>query len=77
MIGLPLAALLASGMANGQASAIPANGLTPAASHLADGIQDVRWVCGPYRCWWAPGPYWAYGGPGPYWRRGWGWRHRW
>ncbi len=77
---LALAALLGSGMMIGQASAMPASGLTAAASQVADGVQDVRYVCGPYRCWWTPGPYWGpryygYVGPRPYWR-GYGWRRR-
>lgn len=70
-----LTALLGSGLAAGAASAMPANGLAGAESHDAGIVQDVRWVCGPFRCWWRPGPYW--GGPywgGPYW----GWRqHYW
>lgn len=68
-----VAALLGSGLAASQAFAMPANGLTAAAPQVTSGVQDVRYVCGPYRCWWAPGPYWGYG---PYWHRGWGWRHR-
>ena len=78
MSGLALAALLSTGMAVSSASAMPANGLESTAAQVASGIQDVRWVCGPYRCWWSPGPYWGYArgpyywGPGPY--RHW---HRW
>jgi hypothetical protein len=49
------------------ASAMPVGGLTAASNELATGVQDVRWVCGPFRCWWRPN-YWG-------WRR-WGWR-RW
>jgi len=80
-LGLALAALLSSGMAVGSAAAMPANGLKAAATPVAGaGVQDVRWVCGPYRCWAGPGPYWGYApgpywGPGPYWHHGWGWRH--
>ena len=86
--GLALAACVGTslmlGQMVGQASALPANGLAaPAASiKQTTGVQDVRYVCGPYRCWWRPGPYWGphYGyyayGPGPYWHRPWGW-HRW
>lgn len=59
---LALAALLASSMVIGKASAMPANALAAAAKEVT-GVQDVYWVCGPYRCWWAPGPYWR----GPYW----------
>jgi len=73
--GLALAALLGAYMVVGQAAAMPADGLKAAASQVGN-VQDVRWVCGPYRCWWAPGPYWGYG-PGPYWRGGWGWRRGW
>jgi len=76
---LALAALLGSVLVIDRASAMPANGLVSAANQIADGVQNVRWVCGPYRCWWRPGPYW--GGPYPYWGPryyGWGWyRHRW
>ncbi|MGO9398770.1 MAG: hypothetical protein ACLP19_13175 [Xanthobacteraceae bacterium] len=79
--GLALAAVLGSGLAVGQASAMPANGLASAATQAAatNGVQDVRYVCGPYRCWWTPGPYYYgpryynhYAGPRPYW----GWRRR-
>ncbi len=50
------------------------------------GIDQVRWICGPYRCRWVPGfygygPGYGYGygyGPGWGYRRGWGggWRGR-
>lgn len=51
--GLALAAVLGSGLAVGQASAMPANGLASAATQAVatNGVQDVRYVCGPYRCW--------------------------
>jgi hypothetical protein len=72
--GLALAAVLGTGSASGQASAMPASGLAPAATQASamNGLQDVRYVCGPYRCWWTPGPYY---GPRPYWRwhRRYGW----
>jgi plasmid stabilization system protein ParE len=75
-IGLAAAAMLLSTSMLSGASAMPAaNGLAPAATQAASGIQKVRWVCGPYRCWWAPGPYWR-GGPRWGWG-GWGWRDRW
>jgi hypothetical protein len=73
--------LLSTSMLSGSVSAMPANGLTPAVTQAAGGVEKVRWVCGPYRCWWAPGPYWpgtprwGWGHPG-WWRGGWGW-HRW
>jgi hypothetical protein len=76
---LGAAIVLGSSLLIGQASAMPASGLAIAAGLVADNIQDVRWVCGPYRCWWTPGPYWwgprHYGFYGPY--RHWGWRHGW
>ena len=58
-----------------------------AASDPATGVEQVRWVCGPYRCFWRPN-YYGYYGPRPFvggyygWHRGWhggwggGWRHR-
>jgi hypothetical protein len=81
--GLALAAVLTAGSAIGPASAMPANGLAPAATAAAatNGVQDVRYVCGPYRCWWRPGPYYGpryynyYVGPRPYWY--WHRRHWW
>jgi hypothetical protein len=81
--GLALAAVLGAGLAIGHASAMPANGLASAATQAAatNGVQDVRYVCGAYRCWWRPGPH--YYGPryynhyvGP--RHDWYWRrHSW
>ncbi len=69
---LGLAALLGSNMVEiGNASAMPRNGL--ATKQISNGVQGVRWVCGPYRCWWTPRPYW---GPRPFYGYGWGW-HRW
>jgi hypothetical protein len=56
-------------------SAMPANGLTSVPAQSTSGLQEVRWVCGPYRCWWRPGP--AYWGARPYWRGGWGWHRGW
>jgi hypothetical protein len=57
------------------ASAMPVSGLTATATPAAT-VEQVRWVCGPYRCWWRPGPYYRplYGFWGP--RHYWGW-HRW
>ena len=57
--GLALAAVLGAGLATGPASAMPANGLASAATQAAatNGVQDVRYVCGPYRCSWRPGYY--------------------
>ena len=74
--GLALAAVLGAGLATGPASAMPANGLASAATQAAatNGVQDVRYVCGPYRCWWRPG-YNYYVGPRHYWY--WHRRHWW
>lgn len=81
MAAFALAAAVGGGLLAGTASAMPLNGPALAATQIADGAQNVAYVCGPYRCWWRPGPYWGgpYWGPG-YWGYrpwGWGWRHRW
>ena len=47
------------------------NGLSSDA--LASNVEQVRWVCGPYRCWWRPNYYYGYYGWGPRWR----YWHRW
>lgn len=58
------------------ASAMP-NGL-PAAATQSSGVENVRWVCGPHRCWWQPRrfyrPY-AYYAPRPFYGRP-HWRQR-
>jgi hypothetical protein len=83
--GLTIAGL---GFAASSASALPAGGLDPAiatSSDLAQGVQDVRWVCGYWGCHWRPNYYGFYGGYGwhrPYyggWHRwgGWGWHRHW
>jgi hypothetical protein len=77
-----LAALLGSGLLIGTASAAPNNETAATMQQqTTDGLQPVRWVCGPYRCWWGPdlyrgGPYWRgwYWGPRPYY---WDWRGHW
>ena len=76
LTGVALAAVPASAMPNG----LPTHVQTSS-------VDQVRWVCGPYRCWWRPNFYGAYGFYGPPrfyrhhwgWRRGWhqGWRHWW
>jgi hypothetical protein len=38
---------------------------------LSSNVEQVRWVCGPYRCWWRPNYYYGYYGWGPRWRYGW------
>jgi hypothetical protein len=64
------AALGAVALASGSASAMP-NGLSSNA--LASNVEQVRWVCGPHRCWWRPNYYYGYYGWGPRWR----YWHRW
>ena len=72
-----LAALGGVALAAPAASAMP-NGMPAAATTQASGAENVRWVCGPYRCWWQPrrfyAPYAYYAPPRPYYRP---WRHRW
>ena len=74
--GLVLAAVLGSALLTGPASAMPANGLATVAGKVGNGVQEVRLVCGPYRCWhrygwhrwgwnrWGYRPLYAYAGPG-------------
>ena len=64
------AILAGAGMMAGTASAMPLNGQLAATAPAATDAQQVRWVCGPYRCWWRPGGY--YYGAGPYWGPRWG-----
>jgi hypothetical protein len=76
------AILAGAGMMAGTASAMPINGQLAATVPAATDAQQVRWVCGPYRCWWQPGGYyyggprWGYGWRGG-WRGGWGGHRRW
>jgi hypothetical protein len=51
-----LAAALLGGLivASGQASAMMPNGLSALTQEQASDVQDVRWVCGPFRCFWRP-----------------------
>lgn len=51
--------------ATAPASAAPAldPGLATHATPDAAKPDNVRWVCGPYRCRWVPGPRFYYGGP--------------
>jgi hypothetical protein len=44
-------------------------------SEAASGVQQTRWVCGPYRCFWRPN-YYGWGRPWG-WRGGWGWHRGW
>jgi hypothetical protein len=67
--------LSGAGLIAPAASAMPVGGLATATNQLAADVQNVAWVCGPYRCWWRPNYYWgARRWWGPRW--GWGWR-RW
>jgi hypothetical protein len=75
------AILAGASMMAGTASAMPINGQLSATAPTTTEAQQVRWVCGPYRCWHQPGGYY-YGGPprfygGGYWHRGWGWHGGW
>ncbi len=78
------AILAGAGMMAGSASAMPINGQLAATAPTATDAQQVRWVCGPYRCWWRPGyygyygrPYGFYGRPYGFYGRPWGWRGGW
>jgi hypothetical protein len=61
------------------ASAMPVSNLAVAGRDLSADVQNVGWVCGPYRCWWQPnyyahrywGPRYRYWGP-----RAYAWGHR-
>ncbi len=71
------ATALALPAASTAAAAMPLAGLNNAVLQegAAPQIDQVRWVCGPYRCFWRPNyyAYGAWGGPGPRWgyRRPW------
>ena len=66
----------------GPASAMPLGGLSEAANTVSKDVTNVRWVCGPYRCWWRPSyyvappppPYYGYYG---YWGPRWRWHRHW
>ena len=68
--------LCVSAMAALPATAMPIDNLAQAAPA---NVENVRWVCGPYRCWWRPNYYYAprvYVAPRyRYWRHRY-WRHR-
>jgi len=82
--------ILAAGAFTPEAFALP--GIDRAlAAQAAQGVDKVRWVCGPYRCWWQPnygwGPGYGWGGGGwggggygwrrPGWGPGYGWGGGW
>jgi hypothetical protein len=54
-IGLVAATVLGGGaLASGSAAAMPIHGLDAMSSGAAANVENVGWVCGPYRCWWQP-----------------------
>jgi hypothetical protein len=58
-LAMTVATGLVLGAANvGPASAMPAANLAAAMSETSN-VQNVVWVCGPFRCWWRPN-YWYY-----------------
>jgi len=65
--GLALAVLLGLSLPIGQAKAMPANGLAATIKQIPKSVENVAWVCGPYRCW-STG--WSWRRPYVYW----GWR---
>jgi hypothetical protein len=67
--GLALAVLLGLSLPIGQAKAMPANGLAATIKQIPKSVENVAWVCGPYRCW-STG--WSWRRPYAYW----GWRDR-
>jgi len=68
---LAAGAFCAASLATGSASATPVGELATAGSETSADLQQVRWVCGPFRCFWRPGPRF-YGRP---WWGGPGYRH--
>lgn len=60
-------------------SAVTAMPIANLQAQPAAKVEQVRWVCGPYRCWWRPnfwhpGSFAYYAGPRFY-ARPWGWHH--
>ena len=60
------ATAICSGVTVTAASAVP---IAPVPTGPAAKIEQVRWVCGPYRCWWRPNYYRGYYGYAYYPRR--------
>jgi hypothetical protein len=58
---LAIAATLSAACVSSPASAMSIDNL---ALKNAGNVENVAWVCGPYRCWWQPDGYY-YGGYGP------------
>lgn len=63
-------ALMAGVMVGGTVSAMPLGDFANTSNTASSNIQDVRWVCGPNRCWWrpnyVPAPYYGYYAPRPF-----------
>jgi hypothetical protein len=55
-----VAALGGALLGTASAAPMPVGGLAAAAKELSGDLQNVRWVCGWYRCWWRPAFYYAY-----------------
>jgi hypothetical protein len=55
------------------ASAMP---IAPIQADRTAQVEQVRWVCGPYRCWWRPNYYGGYYGAYAYYPHHRYWRHR-
>jgi hypothetical protein len=47
------AIVVAGTLGLGSASAMPLDALK-SATEAVQQTENVRWVCGPYRCWWRP-----------------------
>jgi hypothetical protein len=80
-LGLMMTALVALGASvalSGGAEAMPI-GLPGSTSNQVSNVDQVRWVCGPWRCWWRPNyyvaPAYAYYGYGPRFGYYGGWHH--
>src|SRR5689334_13466807 len=58
-----VAATLSGGLTATAASAMP---IAPIQADTAAQLEQVRWVCSPYRCWWRPNYYGGYGAYGYY-----------
>ncbi len=67
------AAVLCGGLTATAASAMP---IAPVQADTAKQVDQVRWVCGPHRCWWRPNYYGGYYGAYAYDPRHRYWRHR-
>jgi hypothetical protein len=67
------AAILCGGLTATAASAMP---IAPVQADTTAQVEQVRWVCGPFRCWWQPGYYGYYGYGYPYRGYGYGYPYR-